>query len=127
MTDQEYQEYLVKEITEFSGKENLKKAASILSKNILPVNRYGIDEYNNTSYFIVKDEKRSYDVYIYIRNKELSNARCSCRDFMRNDRCKHIAACLSHYGDQLLPKPPTKEEISESILKLFKSSCFSHE
>lgn len=122
MNNKEYAQYLKKAILDFCGKNYLKKADKISSSMITPINRYGYDEFNNTSLFRVQCGRDYYMLAIQVDEGVLYEARCRCATCERNGMCEHIAACLIHYGDQLLPKPPTKEEISEDILTSFQAA-----
>ncbi len=82
-----------------------------------------VDTYNGLKSIRVDVESESYNRYydtmIIARENYVIRAFCSCPQFMKTHTCKHIAACIIKYQDELFEKPKDKYEISDDILKSF--------
>ena len=122
MSDEEYQNYLKESLLEFCGQEVLDKKPKISKEDILSVEKYEFDKKNYRIYFRVKNRSGYYiTTVISVRNGKIFTTSCQCVNYYNDDMCEHIYACLYYYLEEILPKPPTKEEISLEILKLFKN------
>ncbi|MBR2828021.1 MAG: SNF2 helicase associated domain-containing protein, partial [Bacilli bacterium] len=64
--------------------------------------------------FRVESERTisKYQVIIKVdlEDREIKSTYCSCPQFRDYDSCKHVAACLCNYYDELIPKYITKED-----------------
>lgn len=74
--------------------------------------------------FSVESERTSrlYNCTIYTNteSKTIINANCNCPQFEQTDSCKHIAACLYHFYDDLFIEPMNDANIEKTTEKLFK-------
>lgn len=75
---------------------------------------------NQVYLFHVKSENSNfyYDVNIKTRDGNIVDTDCDCFQFSNYGSCKHVAACLLNYGNQMLRKKLSKEETSKEIIKL---------
>ena len=60
-----------------------------------------------------------YNVNIYVRDNELLKSICSCPQYARAGRCKHIAACLLNEYDSIFKIGKTIYDVSNDILDEF--------
>lgn len=62
-----------------------------------------------------------YDVEIHERNVEVLNASCTCPQYQKVGMCKHIAACLLQYKDDIFIEDPIEKSfnVSKNILEKF--------
>ena len=75
-------------------------------------------------YFTVRSERSYrdyYEVKIHYKKKEISNYDCTCMQFQSWGTCKHIAACLIHYKDEIFTLDPEEKKLllSKQILDEF--------
>ena len=77
------------------------------------------DSYIHT--FSVESERyyMHYPVRIFISGNNIINYSCGCKAFKTYGRCKHVAACILKYPDELFKEPVDPLEISNSILENF--------
>ena len=79
---------------------------------------------NNVFHFEVESE-RTYDIYkvnIEGVKNSINGVNCTCPQFRTTHSCKHIAACLINYKDEILSFDPKERllNISNEIIKYFK-------
>ncbi len=76
-----------------------------------------IDKQNKIYKFSVKSQRSNifYDVDITMNNKEVFSIYCSCPEFDKEHKCKHIAACLIKEQDKFFNQKKTKQDISNLI------------
>ena len=86
----------------------------------------GVEQKNNNNVFHFEVEsERTYDIYKVtvegIKNN-INKVSCSCPQFRGTNSCKHVAACLINYKDEILNFDPKERllNISSEILKYFK-------
>lgn len=77
-----------------------------------------------TCYHIEVDSESKptyYDVYLYIKsNNEIANTLCDCKQYRSTNSCKHIAASLIKYYDEIFESAENlKTNISNDILNQF--------
>ncbi len=62
-----------------------------------------------------------YDVKIKMKNNEIQAAKCNCIQFRNYSTCKHVAACLINYKDELFNISQEQKELraSKKILNNF--------
>jgi len=62
-----------------------------------------------------------YEVEIHERSCEILNATCTCPQYKKANTCKHIAACLLQYKDDIFVVDPVEKSflISKGILEEF--------
>lgn len=80
---------------------------------------------NYMVYYFQVDDNRStyyYDVYIRIINNKINDYGCDCYNYRRCGECEHVAATLINYGDMLVPKPKTKEELTLELFNKYKNN-----
>ena len=72
-------------------------------------------------YFVVDDDQYDdYDnVFVLTYNNQIIRYGCTCRDARMYGTCKHIAACIINYRDEIIGKPKDEYEIGNDILKEF--------
>ena len=70
-----------------------------------------------------RDYNKSYDVNIKISNGEIVSASCDCPQFKKASSCKHVAACLIEYHDDIFEMALEDKKIylSKMLLKEFSS------
>jgi len=125
MSDEEYKNYLKKEIEDFIGENEIKKIKYATGFKLELTNKYEFDKSNYNLHFHLTTGSGYLDyenISVAVRNKKIVSARCSCFDFYRKDKCKHVAMVLYFGSKVILPKPLSKKEISHNILELFKSN-----
>lgn len=61
-----------------------------------------------------------YDVNIITHGRDIVSYYCECKQFGNNHTCKHVAACLLNFGEQIISEPASQKSISNDILNLFK-------
>ena len=79
-------------------------------------------EYNSYIHtFSVESERyyMHYPVRIFVNNNSIINYSCACKAYKTYGRCKHIAACILKYPDELFKEPIDPIEVSNNILKAF--------
>lgn len=86
---------------------------------------FDIDKYidNSKIYcFYVRSESyyAYYDVKIRVKNNNIYSLYCSCSQFSNNHTCKHIAASILKYHDEIFEKPKDVFDITNNFLELFK-------
>ena len=71
--------------------------------------------------FLVRSERinKRYVVYINIKNNEIESASCTCEQFNATFSCKHIAACLITYSDELFKSVTKSKNNIEKTKDLF--------
>lgn len=78
---------------------------------------------NSLSYFkfYVKSERMFsyYRVEITMDKQNIFSYYCDCHRFGEYGTCKHIAACLINFKDEIFRKPPDEFDISKKILDYF--------
>ena len=79
---------------------------------------------NNIFHFEVESE-RTYDIYnvkIEGVKNNINNVSCTCPQYQSTHSCKHIAACLINYKDEILNFDPKERllNLSNEIIKHFK-------
>ena len=87
------------------------------------------NEFNDGSsiyYFYVKSEsfRRFYSVNIKVKNNKLLSYNCTCPQFELNHTCKHIAACLFKYDEDIFKTPIDTFKITNDFLNSFSSNSF---
>ena len=60
-----------------------------------------------------------YRINIFTEFDKILKYSCNCPQFERAHTCKHIAACILEYGDQMLKEKPSEFDVSKEILELF--------
>lgn len=74
--------------------------------------------------FSVESERTSRlyacNIYTNMENHEIIGVNCNCPQFEQTDSCKHIAACLYNYYDNLFIEPMNDSTIEKATEKLFK-------
>ena len=86
----------------------------------------GVEQKSNTNVFHFEVEsERTYDMYnvnIEGVKNNINNVSCTCPQFRATHSCKHIAACLINYKDEILSFDPKERllNISNEIIKYFK-------
>lgn len=81
-------------------------------------------EIDTNVYLFSVESERTYDYYdVEIREKKgnIVNFECTCRQYYNFGSCKHIAACLLQYKDDIFESNQVEKElrISKDILKQF--------
>lgn len=81
-------------------------------------------ENNNIFHFNVESE-RTYDIYnvkIEGYKGNINNVSCTCPQFKSTRSCKHLAACLINYNEEIFHLDPKERllNISKDIIKQFK-------
>ena len=90
------------------------------------INFEGVEQNNNNCiyYFKVESERtyNIYDVFIEGFKGSINNVSCSCPQFKSTRSCKHLAACLINFKDEIFHMDPKERlmDISLDILKKFK-------
>ena len=76
---------------------------------------------DKSKYFRFDVESESYnnyyDVVIIVKKNEVVRRYCSCLQYQKRHTCKHIAACMLKYQNELFKEPKNKFELSSDILK----------
>lgn len=77
----------------------------------------------NVHYFLVESERTydQYEVYIKEKNHRIVDKTCTCPQYSSYKSCKHIAACLIHCKDEILPINQEEKNLrlSKQILERF--------
>lgn len=74
-------------------------------------------------YFAVNNDLYNFNrCYIVINNNELSSFHCECSNFYTRGTCKHVAACIIHYKNQMFNTVRDNLILSTNILKEFVSN-----
>ena len=77
----------------------------------------------NIHLFQVESERNydEYDVQIREKNHKIIDTDCTCPQYYATGSCKHIAACLIHYQEQIFPVDPEekKRRVSKALLEEF--------
>lgn len=86
---------------------------------------------NNIFHFNVESE-RTYDIYkvkVEVLKNNINNVSCTCPQFRATRSCKHIAACLINYGDEIFNFDPKERllNISKDIISKFKPTVTKRE
>ena len=86
---------------------------------------------NNIFHFNVESE-RTYDIYkvkIEGLKGNINNVNCTCPQFRATRSCKHLAACLLNYSDDIFYLDPKERllNISQEIIKQFKPKTTKRE
>ena len=93
----------------------------------------GVRQNNGVNIFSFDVEsERTYDMYkveINLEHNDIVGKHCSCPQFRLYGSCKHIAACLIHYKDEIFNFDPKERilKISRQILDNFKPVTNRHE
>ena len=90
---------------------------------------YGYINYKEREYkedsviskYEVESERTSdkYKVNITVKNGEITGGSCTCPRYKDGYNCKHIAAVIFRYGNEIIQKSKTKEQITNNILNMF--------
>ena len=75
-------------------------------------------------YFSVESEfsyDKYYEVFIDIKNNKVVDVNCECEAFQKNNRCKHIGACIIDNIEMLFNEKIDNEQISNIILEKFET------
>ena len=96
-----------KEKVNFEGKKILEKDSKTIT-----CYHFEVDSESKPTY---------YDVYIYIKSSnEIAKTLCDCKQYRSTSSCKHIAASLIKYYDEMFESSKNlKTNISNDILKQF--------
>lgn len=96
-----------KEKVNFEGKKILEKDSKTIT-----CYHFEVDSESKPTY---------YDVYIYIKSSnEIAKTLCDCKQYRSTNSCKHIAASLIKYYDEMFESIENlKTNISNDILKQF--------
>ncbi len=107
---------------ELFGKDSVTKA--------LKINKNDIEHYDTIErgkedlvHIFQVDSQSSfyyYDVNIITRKNRVISCYCECPQFNKTNTCKHVAACLIKYYNEIIKEPPSLLEISSNILEQFK-------
>lgn len=74
------------------------------------INRYKVES---------ESSSRKYNVDVYVENGELTKGTCNCPRYAEARSCKHLAAVIYRYGEEIIKKSKTREQVTNSILNLF--------
>lgn len=90
------------------------------------------EESNNNIHLFEVESERSYDRYkveISSYKGNVNNVKCSCPQFRATRSCKHLAACLINYHEEIFLIDPKERvmNISQQILNYFKPKEVKHE
>ena len=103
------------------GTLEVREGSKIDVENVTLLDSESVVNGGNIHYFIVDDDRyyNYNNVYVITHNSEIRSFGCNCRGYYSKGTCKHIAACVIHYKDEILAKPKDSFEISSDILKEF--------
>lgn len=93
----------------------------------------GVEQKNNNNIFNFEVEsERTYDIYkvkIEGVKNNINKVSCTCPQFRGTNSCKHVAACLINYKDEIFNFDPKERllNISNEILKYFKPKDIKRE
>lgn len=97
------------------GKSYWKGYIAFRKKEINRDEKYSINRYDVES----ESSDTIYHVNIIIEKGTITKATCSCPRYNNGYNCKHIAAVLYNYGDEMIKKAKTPEVSSLQILNMF--------
>lgn len=103
------------------GTLEVREGSKIDVENVTLLDSESVVNGGNIHYFIVDDDRyyNYNNVYVITHNSEIRSFGCNCRGYYSKGTCKHIAACVIHYKNEILAKPKDSFEISSDILKEF--------
>lgn len=104
------------------GKLEIKQGMRIQKEEICHL---GTDKVSGKDvyYFAVSNDLYTFNrCYIVVNNNELSSFHCECNNFYTRGTCKHVAACIIHYKNQMFNIVRDNIALSTSILKEFISN-----
>lgn len=93
----------------------------------------GVEQSGNDNIFHFNVEsERTYNIYkVRIKGikNNISDVRCTCPQFMISNSCKHIAACLINYQDEIFNFDPKERllNLSKDIIDKFKPNITKRE
>ena len=90
------------------------------------------EEANNNVHLFKVESERTYDYYkveISTYKGNVNSFKCSCPQFRATRSCKHLAACLINYHEEIFLIDPKERimNISQEILNYFKPKEVKHE
>ena len=94
---------------------------------------HGVKSKNDEHTFVFNVEsERTYDFYkvqIIMSKGNINNVKCTCPQFKTTGSCKHVAACLIHYREDIFLIDPKERalNISQEIMNYFKPKEVKHE
>lgn len=105
------------------GYDSYQKGLNYNKYYVRKLRNFKLADGSNYMNFDVESESNMnyYDVTVIVRDNQIIRKLCSCPMFRRGYACKHIAACILKYKDELFEKPKDKYELSEDILNYYKN------
>ncbi len=110
-------------IEKFVGKDSFQKGLNYY-KGYIKYNYSDTIAGKEIHYFSVQSEtsyRDIYDVEIYYKDSKITSLNCDCMQFQNWGTCKHVAACLIHYREEIFTLDPEQKKLflSQQILKEF--------
>lgn len=112
---------LEKMIVDTFGNQMYEQAKKINKYSIINISSEKLSTNEKIHCFMV-DSDRGFgynEVFFLEKRGESVAAKCSCRDFLINNTCKHIVACMLKYPEVIIPKPVNPVDVSKDILSSF--------
>lgn len=110
-------------IEDFVGKDSFRKGMNYY-RGYINYNYNDTIDGAQVYYFTAHSEysyREVYDIEIIYKNHKIINADCECMQFASWGTCKHVAACLIHYREEIFTLDPEEKKlfVSKQILKEF--------
>jgi len=111
-----------KQIHEFVGVDSYTKGLQYPKGYVKYIDKFDFKDIHIHQFQV--ESERTYDYYdveIHEKSCRILSATCTCLQYQRVDTCKHIAACLLQYKDDIFVVDPMEKSflISKGILEEF--------